>query len=66
MAWVDPWGALGRDFPVFVGLDPLQKKYLKFESVNAIKAWLDISLHQAVKFDFTADLTGRLPETDQE
>ena len=34
--------------------------------VNAVKARLDkIWLHQAVKFDFAADLTGRLPETDQ-
>ena len=34
--------------------------------VNASKARLDkIWFHQAVKFDFTADLTGRLRETDK-
>jgi len=30
-------------------------------TVNAFKAWLDkFRSHQAVKFDFTADLTGKL------
>jgi len=52
-------------FQFLVGWIHCRKSTKKFESVNAFKAWLDISLHQAVKFDFTADLTGRLPETDQ-
>jgi len=59
-------GCVGSRFSSFWWVGSIVKKYLKFESVNAFKAWLDISLQQAVKFDFTADLTGRLPETDQE
>jgi len=51
MGWVDPW----------VGLGPLQQKYQKIlkDYFNAFKEGLDkIWLHQAVKFDFMADLTG--------
>jgi len=67
MAWVDPrvrlgWVGLGRDFSVFGGLGWVHySKSTKNgkDYVNAFKARLDqIRLHQAVKFDFTADLTG--------
>jgi len=67
MGWVDPWvglGRLGRDFSVFGGMGWVGStiaKVLKMEriAVNAFKARLDkIWLHRAVKFDFTADLTG--------
>jgi len=64
------WVGLGRDFSVFGGLDGLgwvhcSKSTKKFERirayVSAFKARLKrhkIRLHEAVKFDFTADLTG--------
>jgi len=45
----------------WVGLGPLWQNYLKCERIvfNALKARLDkIWLHQAVKFDFMAHLTG--------
>jgi len=63
MGWVDPWVGLGRDFFSFwwAGLGPLQQMYKKFERIhfNAFKVRLDkIWLHQAVKFDFVADLAG--------
>jgi len=67
MGWVDPWVrlgwvGLGRDFSVFGGLGWVHySKSTKNgkDYVNAFKARLDqIRLHQAVKFDFTADLTG--------
>jgi len=44
MGWVDPWVGSGL---------------VEIFHVNAFKARLDkIRLHQAVKFDFTADVTG--------
>ena len=69
VGWVNPWVGLGwvgldRDFSVFGGLGwvgPTIAKVLKIRKdyVNAFKARLDkIWFHQAVKFDFTADLTG--------
>ena len=76
MGWVDPWVRLGcrvgwvgsRFFSFWwVGLDSvhyskstgLQK--IGKDYVNALKARLDkIWLHQAVKFDFTVDLTTKL------
>ena len=67
MGWVDPrvglTHGLGRDFFSFlVGwVGSTTAKILKIwkDYVNAFKARLDkIRLHQAVKFDFTADLTG--------
>jgi len=58
------WVGLGRDFSVFGGLGLVGSttaKVLKLlkEYFNAFKARLDkIWLHQAVKFDLKADLTG--------
>jgi len=63
MGWVDPLVGLGRDFSVFGGLgwvyySKSTKKICK-DYLDAFKARLDkIWLHQAVKFDFMADLTG--------
>jgi len=63
VGWVDPWVGLGRDFSVFGGLGWVHyskstKKICK-DYFNAFKARSDnIWLHQAVKFDFMADLTG--------
>jgi len=59
MGWVDPW--VGLRFFSFWWVGSTVAKVLKIRKycVNAIKARLDkISLHQAVIFDFTADLTG--------
>jgi len=65
LGWVGlGWVGLGRDFSVFGGLgwvESTTEKVLKIlkDYVNAFKARLDkIWFHQAVKFDFTADLTG--------
>jgi len=61
MGWVDPWVGLGRDFSVFGGLGWVHysKSTKNLDYVNAFKARLDkIWFHQAVKLDFTADLTG--------
>jgi len=70
MGWVDPWVAglvgLGRNFSVFAGLGWILSTIAKVgllkigkDYVNALKARLDkIWLHQAVKFYFTANLTG--------
>ena len=64
MGWVDPsvelrWVGLGRDFSVFGGVGWVGSTVAKVLKINAFKARLDeIWLHQAVKFDFTADLTG--------
>jgi len=56
------WVGLGRDFSVFRGLGWVHysrsTKNFEKNCVNAFKARLDkIWLHQAVKFDCTADLT---------
>jgi len=52
MGWVDPWVGLGW---VHYSKSTENLKRL----VNAFKTRLDkIWFHQAVKFDFTADLTG--------
>ena len=54
MGWVDPWVGLGW---VHYSKSTENLKRL----VNAFKTRLDkIWFHQAVKFDFTADLTDRL------
>ena len=61
---LDPW--VGSTFFSFWWVGSTIVKVLKIwkNYVNAFKARLDkIWLHQAVKFDFTADLTG-IPETD--
>jgi len=69
MVWVDPWdglrwvglGRVGSRFFSFWWVESTIAKVLKIwkDSANAFKAGLDkIWLHQALKFDFTADLTG--------
>jgi len=74
MGWVDPWvrlgcrvGRVGSRFFSFwwVGLDSVHYSKstgllkIRKDYVNALKARLDkIWLHQAVKFYFTANLTG--------
>ena len=58
------WVGLGRDFSVFGWLGWVGSTIAKVQKTlkdcfNAFKARLDkIWLHQAVKFDFMADLTG--------
>jgi len=59
MGWVDPWVGLG-----WVRSTVAEVLQIWKDNLNAFKAWLDKTwLHQAVKFDFMADL--RVPETDQ-
>jgi len=61
MGWVDPWVGLGRFFLVFGGLSFVGSTIAKVLKIlkGSIKARLDkIRLHQAVKFDSAADLTG--------
>ena len=64
MGWVDPWVGLGRvgsRFCSFLWVGSTIAKVLKFERIILmhLKHGLDkIWLHQAVKFDFMADLTG--------
>jgi len=63
VGWVDPWVGLGLDFSVFGRLGSVGSTTTKVLNIwkdyaNAFKARLDkIRLHQAVEFDFTADLT---------
>jgi len=66
MGWVDPWVGLTHglgwvDFLVFGGLSFVGSTIAKVLKIlkGSIKARLDkIRLHQAVKFDSAADLTG--------
>jgi len=66
MGWVNPWVEVGLGrveiFQVLVGWvgSTIAKLFKTWKDyLNALKARLDkIWLHQAVKFDFTADLTG--------
>jgi len=54
MGWVDPWVGLG-----WVASSTEKVLKIRRDYVNAFKARLDkIWFHRAVKFDFTADLTG--------
>jgi len=54
MGWVDPWVGLDWVGSTLAKVLKIWKDY-----VNALNALLDrFLLHQAVKFDFTADVTG--------